>query len=500
MTSILIKNGCVWQPDAADKLWKTADLLIQGEQIKAVEPNLPIDPCSVEQVVDATDKLVLPGFVNAHLHAGECLTRGIVAGLPNELWNLWSYPPLQSAPMGARLLYLRTAVDAVEMIKGGITTVQDHSREWFLSGESEAEEAYFAAYLDSGMRLSLAINLINRPWQDVFPELAHLLPPALLTAMLAESSHWRIDPVDEIMQLCERTIRRWNGSFGRFSVALGPSAPQRCTEELLRRLASLAQEQQLPIHTHLLETHIQTELSRRHPSGSFVRYLDTLGLLGPRTTVAHAIWLSDDDIHRLGDSGCCVVHNPVCNLCLGSGIMPFARLSDAGARFALGLDGASSAGRLSMFEVMKTTALLHTAATPDYRRWPTPQQVLHMATQGGAFSIGQESQLGTLAPGKLADIILLDLNTPAFTPRNDLCRQLVYSEDGSSVNTVIIHGKIVMQNYQLTTLDEAALLAEFRGAWSEFQADHQRAVAASQGLLPALRQIHRTAAGLDKTK
>jgi len=298
--------------------------------------------------------------------------------------------------------------------------------------------------------------------------------------------------------LCERTIRRWNGFQGRFSVALGPSAPQRCSEDLLRQLSVLAEEHQLPIHTHLLETHIQAELSRRHPSRSFVRYLDALGLLGPRTTVAHAIWLSDDDIRLLGDSGCCVVHNPVCNLCLGSGVMPFARLADAGVRFALGLDGASSAGRLSMFEVIKTTALLHTATTPDYTRWPTPQQVLQMATQGGAASIGQDNKLGTLLPGKLADIILIDLNTLAFMPRNNLLNQLVYSEDGSSVDTVIINGKIVLQDHHLTTLNEAAILAEFRATWLEFQADHQRAVAASQSLLPALRQIHRRAAGLDQ--
>lgn len=494
--SILIRNGYVLTLDSDHRVYERGDVLIQGETIEAVGSALSVDPSAVEHIVEAEGKLVMPGFINAHMHSGEGLTRGLVAGLPNELWNLWTYPPLGASPIGARLLYLRTMLDAIEMIKGGVTTVQDHSREWFLSPEANAEDAYFAAYTESGLRLSLAINIINRPWHEIFPDLPRLLPPEVVEAMLGTSSHWHIDPVDDIVQLCERTIRRWHGYQGRFSVALGPSAPQRCTEELLGRLGDLARSEHLAIHTHLLETHIQADLSRRHPAGSFVRYLRALGLLGPRTTVAHAIWLSEGDIQILGEAGCCVVHNPVCNLYLGSGIMPFARLAEAGVRLALGLDGTSSAGRLSMFEVMKTAALLHTT-TPDYARWPTAQQVLRMATQGGAYSIGYEGRLGALAPGQLADVILLDLHSPAFTPLHHLPNQLVYSETGRSVETVIIHGKLVMEDRHLLTLDEAAILAQLRTLWAEYQAHHQRGVEASQRLFPALCQVHRTASGLE---
>lgn len=494
--SILLKNGYLLTLDSADRVIERGDVLIRGSVIEAVGPDLAVDHSSVERVIDAKGKLVAPGFVNAHMHTGEGLTRGLVSGLPNELWNLWTYPPLGANPIGARLLYLRTLLDAIEMIKSGVTTVQDHSREWFLSPESNAEDAYFAAYAEAGLRLSLAINIINRPWHEIFPDLPRLLPPEVVEAMVGASSHWHIDPVDDIVRLCERTVSRWHGYQGRFSVALGPSAPQRCTEELLGRLGDLARADHLAIHTHLLETHIQADLSRRHPAGSYVRYLQALGLLGPRTTVAHAIWVSDADIQILGEADCCVVHNPVCNLYLGSGIMPFARLAEAGVRLALGLDGTSSAGRLSMFEVMKTAALLHTT-DPDYGRWPTAQQILRMATQGGAYSIGHEGRLGALAPGQLADVILLDLHSPAFTPLHHPSNQMVYSETGRSVETVIIHGKLVMEDRRLLTFDEAAVLAELRALWPEHQARHHHTVEVSQRLFPALRHVHRAAAGLE---
>jgi cytosine/adenosine deaminase-related metal-dependent hydrolase len=171
--------------------------------------------------------------------------------------------------------------------------------------------------------------------------------------------------------------------------------------------------------------------------------------------------------------------------------MPYAHMAASGLQIAIGTDSMAATGRLSMFENMKLAATLHAVTTPDYDRWPTARQILHMATSGSARSAGLEKQIGRLIPGMKADLILLDLNKLSFTPVNNLVNQLVYSENGRSVETVIINGRVVMMNQKFTGIDEGALLEELRASLPDVQSTHQAAWTASQPLFPFVDQIYR---------
>jgi len=222
-----------------------------------------------------------------------------------------------------------------------------------------------------------------------------------------------------------------------------------------------------------------------------------MGLLDERMMVIHAIWIDDEDIALLAGSGCTVAHNPVCNLRLGSGVMPWRALRDAGVPLCLGSDEMNTDDTTNMWQVGKTAALLHTLATPDHDQWPQPEEILWSLTQGGARAMRQGSRMGMLAPGHVADMMLLDLDTSAFTPLNDLPRQLVMCEDGSSVHSTIVDGRVVFTQGRITTVDEAALRAEMRQLMTGWHAQRSEAVAQARRLEPYYREMLRRADAVD---
>jgi 5-methylthioadenosine/S-adenosylhomocysteine deaminase len=216
-----------------------------------------------------------------------------------------------------------------------------------------------------------------------------------------------------------------------------------------------------------------------------------LGLLHPGITIAHSIWVTDDDIALMGDAGVSIVHNVISNQKLGAGIAPIRKLLKAGINVALGSDGICSNDTPRMFDVMHAAGLLHNVSTPDYRRWLTAHEVLHAATRGGARSALIEHDIGSLAPGKKADIVLLDTRTAPFTPLNDIRNHLVYCENGSSIDKVIVNGEIVLENDRLTRISEAALLDELRALMPEFQRMHKGVEEANRVFEPFFAAIHR---------
>jgi cytosine/adenosine deaminase-related metal-dependent hydrolase len=199
-----------------------------------------------------------------------------------------------------------------------------------------------------------------------------------------------------------------------------------------------------------------------------------MGVLTERAQVIHSIWVDDADIELLAASGCSVAHNPVSNLKIGSGIMPFRRLLDAGINIGLGTDEASVDDGVNYWTTMKVTGLIHNVGDPDYRAWPTSHEILRAATIGGSRAMRLDPAAGRLTAGAPADIILLNLNTAPFTPLNNLERQLVYCEPGQSVLHTIIDGKVVVRDGRVQTFDEDSILEEVRAlapAVSEFIAD-----------------------------
>lgn len=235
---------------------------------------------------------------------------------------------------------------------------------------------------------------------------------------------------------------------------------------------------------------------RKETSGSCTfAYLETLGYLRPGTSLAHTIWLETGDLARLAGSGATVVHNPVSNLRLGSGRFPFMEARQMGVSVALGSDGSASNDHQNMFEVLKLTGLLHNNTETSYQRWPGPGEILQAATHGGAEALGLAQELGRIAPGQLADLILLDLKSAAFLPLRDPYLHLVYCETGTSVTTVLVDGKMVVERGAVCSINEEELRQELRERcatiWPGFPALRDRVAHTEevQATFEALRQL-----------
>jgi cytosine/adenosine deaminase-related metal-dependent hydrolase len=257
----------------------------------------------------------------------------------------------------------------------------------------------------------------------------------------------------------ESLVLRWRGLQERLDVMLGVDGPQRCTPRLLELTGEFAARHRLGLHTHLLEAKTQHLMAPADHGGSFVRYLARFGLVNERSSLAHFVWCTPDDIALAAEKKVNVVHNPQSNLILGSGIQPVSRLLEAGVRVALGTDGQSGAA-VSILDQAKLASLLSRVADTDPSRWVAPRAAFRLATEGGAAAIGLPLELGRLAPGARADIALVDTVNAAWRPRGDVYHHLVMYENGSNVRLVLVEGELVLRDGRCTRIDEAALLEE----------------------------------------
>lgn len=489
--SLLVRNARVLTLDATDREWPRADVVIEDGTISAVGPDASHGrPHPFDRVIEGDGLLALPGLINAHFHSPGNLMKGMLPGLPLELFMLYEVPPLAAAGDAGRLAYVRTLIGAVEMLRRGITAVHDDAYHVPVA-TVESIDAIMRAYEDAGIRATVAIDQPNVVEYEKYPFLAELLPDAERRAMDGAPRQ----SAAELLDLYGHLIRRWHGKAdGRLAAAVSCSAPQRVTRDYFAALSALSRQHDLPFNVHVLETKLQRVLGEVKYGKSLVRYIQDLGLLDERMMVIHALWIDDSDIALLTTAGCTVAHNPVCNLRLGSGLMPYYALRAAGVPICLGSDEMNADDTANMWLVAKTAALLQTVARPEYRDWPAASELLAALTRGGARALRRADRLGQIAPGFRADLALLDLDTHAFTPLNDLRRQLVYCEDGSSVRYTIVEGRVVFENGRVTTVDEKALRAEARELAAASRAAFARADAEARRLEPYYRQMYLQAA------
>lgn len=492
--SLLIRGARVLCLDEADTEWPCADIVVEDGRIGAIGPNAGASwPRRAERVIDAAGLLAMPGLINAHFHSPGNLMKGSLPGYPLEVFMLHEVPPLAASGDAGRLAYVRTMIGALEMLRRGVTAVHDDAYHVPVASV-DSIDAVMQAYADVGIRATVAIDQPNVVEYDKYPYLAELLPAAERAAMDAAPRQ----SGEELLALYAHLIRRWHGADGgRLAAAVSCSAPQRVTPDYFAGLSALSKQHDLPFNIHILETKLQRVLGQHKYGKSLVRLVHDLGFLDERMMVIHAIWVDDDDIRLLADSGCTVAHNPVCNLRLGSGVMPYARLRDAGVPICLGSDEMNTDDSVNLWFVAKTAALLHTLATPDYTAWPQPAELLAALTRGGARAMRRARRLGQLAPGFDADIVLLDLDTSAFTPLNDLRRQLVHCEDGGSVRFTIVAGRVLFEQGRVTTVDEPALRAEMRALMEGSSAQTAATAAEAARLEPYYREMLRRAEGQD---
>lgn len=463
--SLLIENALVLADPCSGEPPEATNILLEGTTIREIGAGIEV-PADCQRL-NAQGLLAIPGLINAHFHSPGNLLKGLLPGLPLELFMLYEVPPLAQALPDPRSTRIATLLGAAEMLRNGITSVMDDAYH-VPCVTPDNVDAMAQAYADIGIRATLAIDQPNRIEYEKYPFLSALLPPGMRALM--EAAPRQSDT--ELTEINEYLIGRWHKyDQGRIGAAVSCSAPHRVTDNYLQALNSLSRKHRIPFNMHILETRAQRVYGDMALGKSLVAFAHDRGILHERSVVIHAIWVDEHDIALLARANAMVAHNPICNLRLGSGIAPFQLWENAGLRVCLGSDEALSDDRINMFDVMKMTGLIHTLETDDWNRWPSAERILEMALHGGAEALGRGYDLGRLAPGYQADIVLLDLDDLAFTPLNHVQRQLVYCENGRSVRHVFVAGTLVVKDGQLTKIDEKALKEEAREIRRKQQAD-----------------------------
>lgn len=463
----------------------SGDLLVEGDRIAAIGKDLPLSPET--RIIDASGKLLMPGLVNAHLHSSETFFKGRYQGTPLEIWMLYSYPILMKDPIAERLLYLRSLLTAMESLKAGVTTMVDDFFDppGFQTGRLKL---VYDAYDHAGIRANVSHCVIDKHVFDTMPYLREIMPADLQAEVEGPS----ITTAD-YMAYCRDIFGSQHGRAGRLGFMVSASAPQRCSVEMMQACVALAQDKGVPYHTHVLETKTQAVTGPEFYGRSLIAYMRDIGILTPNTTIAHSIWVSDDDMALMGAAGCSVAHNAVSNLKLGSGIAPVRRLLDAGVHVGLGTDGLSSNDTARIFDVMRFAALLHDIAAPDTDGWMTAAEVLRAATIEGARTAMLDELTGSLEIGKRADLIMLDISGYDYMPMNRLDHHLVYCENGSNIRMVVVNGEIVVEDGRLLTANESETFAELRELLPAYLSEHAELERLNARFEPYMREMYRRA-------
>jgi 5-methylthioadenosine/S-adenosylhomocysteine deaminase len=486
----IFRNARVLVMDGAGTEMACADVVVEGAVIAAVTVGgQEVAPMAGDRVIDAAGHLLMPGLVNGHFHSSVNSFKGGLDSLPLEIFMLYESPS-DGAPTDPRAAYVRTMLGALEMIRTGTTAVLDDA--FFVPAPSPEEiDAVMQAYADCGLRATVALDQPNVPEIEKLPFLDTLLPEPLRQRAMAPA------PMDAegLLACYAHLLDRWHGAeSGRLRAAVSCSAPQRVTLDYFRALDDLSRQHDLPFYCHVLETKLQRVLGEERFGGrSLIRYLSDIGMLSERMQIIHGIWLDDEDMALIAAAGAIVAHNPVSNLRLGSGVMPFRKLREAAIPICLGTDEAIADDSVNMWGVSKLAGMIHTISDADYQRWPTAREVLECVIAGGVRAMRSPVPIGSIAPGHQADLILVDLDTLPFTPLNDLHRQLVYCENGSSVRLTMVAGRILYEGGRVLTVDEAALRAEAREIASRAAAGRDTA----SEWLPYYRQMYLQAMSRD---
>lgn len=479
----LIRGGRVYDHDGDVHQPAVADLLISGDTIERIASNIPADGA---EIVNATGKLVVPGLVNAHYHSHDVLAKGLFEEMPFDVWTLHSNPS-NYGPRSHEEIRLRTLIGAAEQLRNGITTVQD-----FLTVVPQDEatvDTVLSAYAEAGIRVVFAVAARDRAALDIAPFIPKTLPEAMRKRLAGADRSAK----EELDFVAGQIKRLGKNPSPLQSWALAPSAPQRCSPELLEGIAALSREHDLPVFTHVYETRIQAAAARvQEDAASLLDVLDRAGLMNERLNIVHGVWLTAHDIARIAETKARLVHNPISNLKLKSGVAPILDLHRAGIEVALGCDNYSCAETQNIFIAMRMLCLLPAVTSPE----PHPidaAYALRAATLTGARAVGQDKKIGALKPGMAADLSILDLNEPSFVPFNSAARQIVFAEAGRAVETVFVGGRPVVRDGRLTTIDEAALAAEVAKIAPTFRRDAAALASRNSDLIAPLLDANRAA-------
>ena len=426
--TILIKDAFILKSNFE---YEKQSILIKNNLISEISDEIPED--NAGKVIDANGKILLPGFINTHTHLSMTLFRGLADDLSLDSWlndHIW---PIE-ANLNGEYCYIGALLGAVELIKSGTTTFSDMY--FYMEDVARAVD-------EAGLRAVLSYGMID--FSD------------------AERREAEIKENFTLFENC-------NGmADGRIKVFLGPHSPYTASEELLIKVRQLADEYNMGIHIHVSETEKEINDVMEAKGKRPFEYLDEIGLLGPDVVAAHSVWLSDNEIDIIKKNNVKVSHNPCSNMKLASGIAPVSKLIENDICVSIGTDGASSNNNLDLIEELKTASLLQKVDTLDPKVL-TADEAIAMGTIKGAEALGLSDEIGSIEVGKKADLILIDTNTANMTPNStNLSSNIIYSANGSNVDTTICNGKILMENKEILVLDEQEVYEKAKKAIKELK-------------------------------
>jgi cytosine/adenosine deaminase-related metal-dependent hydrolase len=443
--AILLENATIVTLNRTKPVVVGQQILIHDGKIHRIGPRVDARGLQITKRIDCSEMIVMPGLVNAHCHLTEILQKSFRDNARMEIWRTYRTTTEDLANLTAEEIGAAAELACSEMLKNGVTAVVDHfSTRPGLTVEKM--EAILGAFEKTGIRgmlvpslrdqdsLRLANNTVRRKNKSAqtFPE------------------PWK----DEVLAVLANRPR----GPGRYGIMLGPSSPMNCSDKLLRDVVATAEKYDLGIHTHLLETRLQAWTAQRLYGRTICAHLAKIGVLSPRVSAAHSIWLDNRDIDLMASSGASAVHNPASNLKLGSGIAPVVRMKARGVNVALGTDGGDTSDSYSIFEQMRLAAYLSRIGAEDPKNWITAFDALKMGTVNGAEAVPDwRGKTGKIKVGYRADLVLLKPGLD-LRPLNDIIHQLVFCEGGQSVDTVFVDGEIVVEGGRLTRVVEERLI------------------------------------------
>jgi 5-methylthioadenosine/S-adenosylhomocysteine deaminase len=425
--ALIITGGTVVTVDGAGRVLAPGALAVDGSDIVAVgTPEAIRTQFSARESLDATDRVVLPGLINTHTHAPMVLYRGLADDLALMDWLQKYIFPAEARTVSPEFVRAGTRLAVLEMIQSGTTTYAD-----MYYFEEEIAKVTKAA----GIRGVLGQTIIEFPAPDA-------------------------KTPSEGIARAARFIREWGGDE-LIVPAIAPHAMYTLDTATLKASRAVADRERAPLIIHLAETQDEVKISRERHKRTPVQYLESIGFWGPRTIAAHAVHVNAADIRVLARRHVGIAHNPESNMKLASGTAPVIALRKGGIPVGLGTDGAASNNDLDMFEAMRQAAFLHKHATGDPRALPAGT-ALRMATIEGARVLGLDREIGSLEPGKRADLLIVSMSAARQTPVYDPVSHLVYASRGGDVQTVLVNGRIIMRDRRVQTMDEASVLDEAR--------------------------------------
>jgi 5-methylthioadenosine/S-adenosylhomocysteine deaminase len=424
--------------DEKDRIIRNGAVYAEGTEIIEVGESQALSRRHADTEIDAHDGIIIPGFINAHTHLAASLVKGLGADVPILEWLKqlkWPY----YLQINQEELHHAALLGCIENIRAGCTTVVDHY--YPPRGRSSNVDSIGEAFKQTGVR-----GVLIRAYHD----------------RSGSSPEEFIVDAKRIIREYDRIISTWNGKAdGRIMTWTSPDNILYCTEESVRGVAELAKKKGVGMHTHLSESPSMAELVKKLYGKGSIEMFEELGSLWEKFQAAHAIILSDREIQLMAGRHASAVNNPITNTYIADGVAPVPQMLREGVNVALGTDATGTYGCHDFFYAMKLCAAIHKVHSMDTKAIDA-RTVLKMATLNGAKSLGLADRLGSLEPGKLADITVVGAKKPHMVPLLDPVAALVYSATSADVETVVVNGKVVMQNRVVRTLNEETILHKAR--------------------------------------